>query len=269
MNIDVTQSSSVNFSQVAELPFHRATTEQLAMMYARYRFAAGYVADRAVLEIACGAGIGLGYLAQVAGHIRGIDIDENNLAYARAHLGGNPKVELAHGDAHALPCADGQYDVVILFDCIYFMRDPYKALDEAVRATHQGGTLLVSTVNVRWAGFNASRQATRYFTGEELRNQLEERGCTVRAFGAFRTRGSSRLETAIGVIRRTAVTFRLIPTPVRSKELLKRLFFGRLRAFGPVVTDGMAPAEPLVELSRDALAGDDYKILYFAASRTS
>ena len=239
------------------------------MMYARYRFAADYVADKDVLEIACGAGIGLGYLARTARTVRGIDIDENNLAYARAHFRGHPKIDVLLGDAHALPCVDGEYQVVIFFDSIYFMRDPHRALQEAVRATRKGGVLLVSTVNVRWSGFNPSAQATRYFTGEELRALLERHGCAVRAFGAFATRETSSMHSTLAVVRQVAVKLHLIPTRVRSKELLKRLFFGRLRPFGPEVVDGMAPVEPLVELSNNALTSDEYKILYFAASRTA
>ena len=260
------QAQSPDFSQVAELPFHRATTEQLAMMYARYRFAADYVADTDVLGIACGAGIGLGYLARTARTVRGMDIDENNLGHAHARFRGHPKIDLLLGDTHALPCVDGEYQVVIFFDSNYFMRDPHRALQEAVRATRKGGVLLVSTVNVRWSGFNPSAQATRYFTGEELRALLERLGCAVRAFGAFATRETSSMHSALAVVRQVAVKLHLIPTRVRSKQ---RLFFGRLRPFGPDVVDGMAPVELLVELSNNALASDEYKILYVAASRTA
>lgn len=265
MNDTADKSPTVDYSQVAELPFHRATREQLSMMYTRYRFARDFVADRDVLEIACGGGIGLGYLARAARRVHGIDIDERNLAHARQRYASTANVELSLLDAHRLPFADAAYDVIILFDSIYFLTDAHQVLREAVRVLRPGGTLLVSTVNKRWDGFNPSDQGTRYFGGEEIVTLLQQLGCVPRAYGAFPTRDTSLRGAALSLLRQVAVKLHLIPTSVRSKEVLKRMFLGKLREFGAEVTDGMAELERVVEISAAEAAGDDYKILYFAA----
>ena len=58
------------------------TSEQLQIIYARYRFASELCDDKEVLEVACGSGQGPGCLAKKAKRVVGGDIDENNLSFA-------------------------------------------------------------------------------------------------------------------------------------------------------------------------------------------
>jgi cyclopropane fatty-acyl-phospholipid synthase-like methyltransferase len=57
---------AMNFTPVTELPGSMVTREQLARLYHRYHTAGRYAAGKRVLEVACGAGLGLGYLVRTA-----------------------------------------------------------------------------------------------------------------------------------------------------------------------------------------------------------
>lgn len=67
---------SENYTKVTELPDYKITREQLARLYQRYRFALKFCKDKEVLEVACGGGMGLGYLASVSKKVVGGDIDK-------------------------------------------------------------------------------------------------------------------------------------------------------------------------------------------------
>lgn len=78
-----TVNKSVDYSSIAESPNLKATQEQVERLCQRYCFARQYAKDKDVLEVACGSGIGLGYLAQAAHKIVGADIEEKNVNLAR------------------------------------------------------------------------------------------------------------------------------------------------------------------------------------------
>ncbi len=93
-------NKSVDYSSITESPNLQATQEQLERLYQRYYFARQYAKDKDVLEVACGSGIGLGYLAKVAHRVIGVDIEEKNVSLARnfykedERLGGSEDGEL-------------------------------------------------------------------------------------------------------------------------------------------------------------------------------
>ena len=64
-----------------------------------------------VLEIGCGDGRTMGYYANEAKWIVGIDNDRDELIAARKQLGDVPFI---HGDAATLPFADSSFDLTIL-----------------------------------------------------------------------------------------------------------------------------------------------------------
>lgn len=66
------------YGDVTETPDTKASSEQLTRLYTRYRFASEFCKDKDVLEVACGAGLGLGYLARFAKRVVGGDYDEKN-----------------------------------------------------------------------------------------------------------------------------------------------------------------------------------------------
>jgi 2-polyprenyl-3-methyl-5-hydroxy-6-metoxy-1,4-benzoquinol methylase len=71
-----------DFSKVTALTGIGATREQLSMLYTRYHLAARHCEGKAVLEVACGVGLGLRYISLCGRHVVGGDINEKNLSPA-------------------------------------------------------------------------------------------------------------------------------------------------------------------------------------------
>jgi len=67
-----------DYTSVTEIAGSKVSNEQLLRMAHRYHFAAGFCAGKDVLEVACGAGVGLGYLAKFAKRVVGGDIDQKS-----------------------------------------------------------------------------------------------------------------------------------------------------------------------------------------------
>ena len=76
----------LDFSSVTELPRQGATRMQMSMLRTRYGWAAQYAAGKNVLEVACGAGLGLVWLAELARQVSAGDIDQQNCRVARGRL---------------------------------------------------------------------------------------------------------------------------------------------------------------------------------------
>ena len=70
-----------DYSIVTEIPGIGASREQIERFYQRYHFARQFCKEKDVLELACGAGQGLGYLAAKANSVIGADIDKKNLEH--------------------------------------------------------------------------------------------------------------------------------------------------------------------------------------------
>ncbi len=255
-----------DFTTVTEMPGSRASREQLSMLYTRYHFAASFCAEKDVLEAACGAGPGLGYLGRRAKKVIGIDIDARNLSVAQSHYRGRQNIELLSMDAHTLEFEDASFDVIILFEAIYYLNQPRRFLAECRRVLRDGGTLLLNTVNPEWRDFNPSPFSTRYFGARELRDLLESSNLKANLFGAFPGSGSSLRFKTISFLKRTAGNLGLIPKTMKDKESLKRIFFGRLEPFPSEVREAMAQYAAPVPLPIDGPV-PQYKVLYAAGRK--
>ncbi|PIV55873.1 hypothetical protein COS16_05700 [Candidatus Desantisbacteria bacterium CG02_land_8_20_14_3_00_49_13] len=245
---------------VTELPGLKASREQIERLFHRYHFAAQFCTGKEVLEVACGSGIGLGYLAKNAVKVIGGDIDENNLAFARERYKGRQNIEIKQLDAHQLPFDNGSFDAVIFYEAIYYLKDPEKFVSEAHRVLRKGGAFLFCTVNKDWTDFNPSPYSTKYFSIPEL-NKLFGNFGNVNFFGAFRTTDDTTRGKIISMIKRLAVSLHIIPRTMKGKELLKRIFFGRLQILPSEVTEGMAEYSLPVHISSSS-PNPDFKVIY-------
>lgn len=252
-----------SYVPVTELPGSGATEEQLLMLAARYRLAAELTTGGDVLEVACGPGIGLGYVARKARSVVGGDVDERLLQAAHRHYGG--RIPLLRLDAQALPFAGRAFDAVILFEALYYLHEPERFLAETRRVLRPGGMLLISTVNREWRGFNPSPHSARYFSASELRALLEAQGFAADLLGGFPPAAPTRRAQALALARDTAVRLRLIPRTMHGKEVLKRLVYGRLTPLPPELSNGPAPPRPVPLPAGGSVP--DFKIIY-AVGRT-
>ena len=254
-----------SYIAVTEQPGQLASRIQLEMLAARYSWAAQQAHEKDVLEVGCGAGMGLPVLADVARSVQAGDVDADNLGAAQAVCAGHANVTLRAFHAQDLPFPDEGFDLLLLFEAIYYVPDVGRFLEEARRVLRPGGTLLIVSVNPEWVGFNPSPFKTRYWSAAELLGVLREKGFAARVQGAFpETAGWTA--SAIGLIRRAAVTLNLVPRTMRGKALLKRMFYGQLKAVRPLA--GASSLPPTLE-ELDAAGSRHHRVLYATAQKIS
>lgn len=249
----------INYSDVTEAHGNEITREALEMMCTRYVFAARLSDGRDVLEVACGAGQGLGVLGDHARRVVGADYTAALLLMAQTHYAA--RIPLTRIDAQRLPFSDSSFDVVVMYEALYYLAHPDAFIDEARRVLRPGGRLIICTVNREWADFNPSPFSTSYHSATELRTLMEAGGFHTALFAAFPVQQATLRDRIVSVIKRTAVTLGLVPKTMRGKRLLKRLFLGRLVPFPAELREEMAPYREPVALGGTGRVGG-YKVLY-------
>lgn len=254
---------TADYRTVTETGSSPLTREAVEMMYNRYKFAAEYAKGKRVLEVACGAGQGLGLLAGVAKEIVGGDCTQALVEEANAHYQG--RVRVRDLDAHALPYGPDSFDVILLFEAIYYLSDPRQFLKECRRVLSPDGLVLIATANRERPDFNPSPFSVRYYSAGELIDLLESEGFGAELFGAFRVSRHGAKGKLIFLIRKLAVALHLIPKTMKGKALLKRLFYGKLQQVQEV-TEGMAGEQPVDKLMGNG-AVPEYKVLFAVARR--
>jgi ubiquinone/menaquinone biosynthesis C-methylase UbiE len=113
----------------------------------RYRWAATFVSQSRVLDVACGTGYGTALLATAgATQVDGFDCSPEaiQLAQKTCRL---PNTTFTIASADQLPVPNGSYDMYVSFETIEHVQDDDALLQEASRVLKPGGLLLVSTPN--------------------------------------------------------------------------------------------------------------------------
>jgi ubiquinone/menaquinone biosynthesis C-methylase UbiE len=249
----------VDFTNVTEIHGGGASREQMSMLYTRYKCAIAFCTGKDVLEVACGTGMGLGYLAKSARSVVGGDCEENLLLQAQRHY--KKQLPLIRLDAHALPFTDSSFDVVLLHEAIYYLTDPKRFVTECRRVLRKGGVLIVATVNKEWLDFNPSPFSTQYFSANELAELLRDHRFNVEVYGAFPVARDSVTDVIVSFIKRTAIALHIMPRTMKGKEFFKRVFFGKLLRLPPEVQDGMAQYCSLQSLTQGG-AKSSYKVVF-------
>lgn len=254
--------SRVDFYSIIEVTGCRVTKEQIERIYSRYRFASEFCTGKDILEVACGCGQGLGYLAKMANKVVGFDIDYKLLAMAKDLYRSRRNIAILKADAHNFPFADKSYDVVILYEAIYFLQDPDKAIREASRVLRDNGVILVSVVNKNWPDFNPSPYGHRYFSSWELKKILIDNGFRyVDMFGDCVVIAPTVKDRIVSLIKKIAIMLHVIPRTMKAKEFLKRIFVGKLKLMPAEVKDGIASYVSPSGISAANL-NPEYKILF-------
>jgi ubiquinone/menaquinone biosynthesis C-methylase UbiE len=110
----------------------------------RYRFAARFVSNRRVLDIACGEGYGAAALKQAgAASVVGVDVSPEACEHATRRYG----IETRLGDAQKIPLASASVDTIVSFETIEHVLHPEMFLDECVRVLAPKGQIIISTPN--------------------------------------------------------------------------------------------------------------------------
>ncbi|KAK4240080.1 methyltransferase [Achaetomium macrosporum] len=103
-----------------------------------------------LLDVGAGSGTISASLAKYLlpeGHVLATDISDSILARAKAHaesqgLGVPKNISFQKADVHALPFADGAFDVVHAHQVLCHLASPVDAIREMLRVTRPGGGLL-------------------------------------------------------------------------------------------------------------------------------
>lgn len=110
----------------------------------RYAFACRFIEAKRVLDIACGEGYGSAALLKAgAASVIGVDVSEEVCRHARAKYG----IDARHGSAEKIPLPDASVDIIISFETIEHLTNPFRFLDECTRVLTHSGWLVISTPN--------------------------------------------------------------------------------------------------------------------------
>lgn len=253
-----------DYSSVTELAGTMVSREAIDMVLTRYAFAADHCDGKAVLEVACGPGPGLGLLAARAHRLVAGDYTATVLRQARAHYG--ERVPLVRLDAGDLPFRPASFDVVLLFEAVYFLPDVDAFLASCRRVLSPGGRVLLVTVNPDWDAFHPNPHASKYWSTEELERLFRARGFTPDFYAGFPSDDGGLRGRVMKAAKQAAVALHLIPSTMKGKELLKRVAFGRLDPFPAEVTVATGTVRPPVRLT-DLQATQGFKVLYAVARK--
>lgn len=257
-------SYNIDYTDVTEISGDDVTQEQVLRVCQRYYWAGGYCHCKDVVELACGTGQGLGYIASLAKSFIAGDISTPIVEKARAHYG--ERIDIRLMDAQDTHLPSSSCDVVILFEAIYYLHDIERFLLECRRILREGGYLLIATANKDLYDFNPSPYSVAYYGVIELGDLLGRHGFICDFFGGTPVRACSLWQRMLRPVKKFAVRFSLIPHTMNAKKIMKRLVFGRLVPMPAEITAGLCN----VGLPTKVVSGNadrTHKVIYCAARK--
>lgn len=263
MTKSAAKNSSVNYSIITEVPGDRITEEAMRMLDTRYGLAYTKCENKDLLELGCGPGLGLSYLAKRARSVVGGDRNPSVLSEAQTKQ--KTSLRLLCLDAQSLPFADHSFDIVLLYEAIYYLASPDQFLRECRRILRPKGQLIISLPNKNWPGFNPSPFSTHYFSALELYELFLSHQFKIEVFGGFPSKASTLMQKIIQLIRRFAVHAHLIPKTFKGKEKLKRIFYGSLKTISDEFADSHLKMDPLIMIPQGEVK-PEFRVLYVIAT---
>jgi SAM-dependent methyltransferase len=218
--------SAPDFAGITEMAGDPASKEQIDRLKSRYYWAEERTRGGDILELGCGAGQGLGYLARTARRVVGSDVSATLVSAARAHYG--DRIELRCFGAEQIPFPDRSFDSVLLFEAIYYVPDVAKFLREAHRVLRPGGRLLIVTANKDLFDFTPSPHSVAYYGVKELTELAHAAGFDVSFSGNTSIDAVSSWQRLLRPIKRIATATGIMPKSKRMKALVKRVVFGAI-----------------------------------------
>ena len=253
---------NTDYFEVTEISGTQVSKEQVERMCQRYYWAKNYCLDKDVLEVACGAGQGLGYLENFSKSIEGGDYSDEILKTPIEYYG--DRIIIKQFDAHSLPYEDDCKDVIIIFESIYYLKSFDTFLKECKRVLRKDGVLLITTANKDLFDFNPSPFTYKYYGVTELSDILESNNFTSQYFGDVSTKIISLRQKLFRPIKKIAVKINLIPKSMLAKRILKKLVFGDLVTLPHEIEDNMIEYKSPVKLDHNQ-PDKEFKVIFCEA----
>ncbi|MDI9257681.1 class I SAM-dependent methyltransferase [Flavobacterium sedimenticola] len=134
----------------------------------RYSLLTPYIADKTVLDIACGEGYGSAIMSKTAARVYGVDIDADTVTKAQAKYK-RENLSFQEGSAAAIPLQDHSVDVVVSFETIEHHDKHREMLSEIKRVLKPSGMLIISTPDKLY--YSDARNFKNKFHVKELYKQ--------------------------------------------------------------------------------------------------
>ena len=253
----------IDYSHVTELANDDVSVEQVERLAHRYLWAGQYCQNKDILEVACGAGQGLGYLSSLGRSLDAGDITPNLVALAQRHYG--KRIRISVMDAQNLPFSNNTKDVIILFEAIYYIPDIEKFIQECIRVLRPGGIILIATANKDLFDFNPSPHSYQYFGVVELNHLFVKHGFEVTIFGHLEAKKLSVRQRIFRPIKYLAVRLNLIPTTMAGKKILKKLVFGKMVQMPAEIDENTTQFTTPMMISDALKPNGTFKVIYCLA----
>lgn len=250
------------YLEVTELAGESITVEQLRRLCNRYYWAADYCKGKDVLEVACGTGPGLGYLSSIAESLVAGDVSPEILKIASHHYGNS--IDIRQFNACSMPFPDASFDVIIIFEAIYYLPEIEKFMHECKRVLRDGGTFLIATANKDLYDFTPSPYSHTYYGVIELSNLLECYDFETAFYGGTSTKNISYKERIIRPLKTIASKLGVIPKTMDGKKWLKKIIFGDLIPMPTEINASTVPYEPPISI-KPGKSDKTHKVIFCAA----
>lgn len=126
---------------------HLSITDKVTYEHVhRYLFAAKFIENKIVLDIACGTGYGSYYMSLFAKSVYGLDINEDVINENKAKYN-KTNLKFICSNATNTPFEDNFADVIVSFETIEHIQNDIAVLAEFKRILKKDGLLIISTPN--------------------------------------------------------------------------------------------------------------------------
>lgn len=180
-----------------------------------------------ILDVGCGTGLTLGYLAQ-HGQVEGIDISKKAIVFCQAR--GFKNVRL--GDAQELPFPNNSFGTITAFDILEHIKDDQKVLNEFHRVLCPGGFVLltVPALPILWSSYDETYRHFRRYQPAGLKKKLKKANLKLARITYFNTflflpafifRGSMAFLNKLGLFKEHSG---LVKLPKLINDFLAQIF---------------------------------------------
>lgn len=256
---------NTDYVDVTEVAGEPVSDEQVQRLCNRYFWAEPYCRDKRVLEVACGTGAGLGFLAKTAKEVVAGDYSQELVNIATRHYG--ERIPVRQFDAQSIPFPDASFDVVLMFEALYYIPSITRFLEEARRILSPEGSLLIVSANKDLYDFNPSPHSFTYLGVAEMNQVLRDNGFTPVFFGGTPVSRTSVTQRALRPVKKIVVSLGLMPRTMAGKRILKRLVFGPMQKMPAEIDGNLHKYHPPVEIAAD-VPDKLHKVILCAATLT-